>query len=311
VSDALYERYKDALRRGHVAALRGRLDAALAAYGEAAEVAPERALPHSSRGRVLHRLGRPDEALAAYDAALERSAHDETALSGRADTLAALGHRVEAADALDRLAESLARAGRLADACDTARKALELAESRTRRQFVGHLVDQLRGSTADVSAVAALERALQILEPVVGPQTTRPDGAREVATPTTEPATVDEPDRGIELTGEAEVALLSGDRDAARTHCLAAAMAHQAAHRIDAAIDACYLGLSIVPDDAALHLVLAELYVERGWRGPAAEKLLLLGRLVELDGNPAARERLCALVGARFSDDPRLTALCS
>ena len=36
MSDALYERYKDALRRGHVAALRGRLDEALAAYREAA-----------------------------------------------------------------------------------------------------------------------------------------------------------------------------------------------------------------------------------------------------------------------------------
>ena len=36
VSGSLYERYKEALRRGHVAALRGRLDAALDAYGEAA-----------------------------------------------------------------------------------------------------------------------------------------------------------------------------------------------------------------------------------------------------------------------------------
>ena len=37
MSEALYEQYKDALRRGHVAALRGQLDAAAAAYREAAE----------------------------------------------------------------------------------------------------------------------------------------------------------------------------------------------------------------------------------------------------------------------------------
>ena len=39
MTEALYERYKEALRRGHVAAQRGRLDEALDAYGEAARVA--------------------------------------------------------------------------------------------------------------------------------------------------------------------------------------------------------------------------------------------------------------------------------
>ena len=47
-SSSLYERYKDALRRGHVAALRGRNDAAIEAYQEAASIAPDRALPHAS-----------------------------------------------------------------------------------------------------------------------------------------------------------------------------------------------------------------------------------------------------------------------
>ena len=57
MSDALYERYKDALRRGHVAALRGRQDAALTAYGEAAKLAPDRPLPLVSIGNVLAGLG--------------------------------------------------------------------------------------------------------------------------------------------------------------------------------------------------------------------------------------------------------------
>jgi len=47
-SEALYEQYKDALKRGHVASLRGRVDAALLAYAEAALIAPERSTPHTS-----------------------------------------------------------------------------------------------------------------------------------------------------------------------------------------------------------------------------------------------------------------------
>ena len=55
MSRALYEQYKEALRRGHLAALRGRLDAAEAAYRAAAGIAPDRALPYVSLGGVLRR----------------------------------------------------------------------------------------------------------------------------------------------------------------------------------------------------------------------------------------------------------------
>ena len=51
MSELLYEQYKDALRRGHVAALRGRLDVAAAAYREASTIAPDRALPYVGPGR--------------------------------------------------------------------------------------------------------------------------------------------------------------------------------------------------------------------------------------------------------------------
>ncbi len=102
MSDALYERYKEALRAGHVASLRGRQDAALAAYVEAATLAPERALPHVSIGQVYLRLDRPTEALSAFGAALDRAPNDEKALEGSAEALAGLGRPVEAADALDR-----------------------------------------------------------------------------------------------------------------------------------------------------------------------------------------------------------------
>ena len=176
MSEVLYEQYKDALRRGHVAALRGRLDAAAAAYREAARIAPDRALPYVGLGGVLTRLGRADDALTAYGLALDRAPSDEGAMHGRADVLASLGRRAEAAETLDRLALILERDGRLADACDVARRALELAESRGRRQHVESLVARLRtAAPEDAAAADALERALGILDsgPGVAPKAAR------------------------------------------------------------------------------------------------------------------------------------------
>jgi hypothetical protein len=52
----------------------------------------------------------------------------------------------------------------------------------------------------------------------------------------------------------------------------------------DAALDTCYVALSIAPDDVGLHLALVELYDERGWASLAGEKLDLLDRLAAFDG---------------------------
>ena len=87
---SLYERYKDALRRGHVAALRGRNEVAIDAYSEAAKIATDRALPHAAIGGILVKMGRPADALAAYDRALAVGPRDEGSLRGRADVLASL-----------------------------------------------------------------------------------------------------------------------------------------------------------------------------------------------------------------------------
>ena len=76
-------------------------------------------------------------------------------------------------------------------------------------------------------------------------------------------------------------------------------------------MDACYQALAIEPSDPDIHLLLAELYLDRGWRGPAADKLVLLGRLARLTGDGATRARLCYLAAARFPDDPRLADLCA
>ena len=91
MSEALYERYKDALRRGHAAAAKRRNVAALDAYSEAASLAPDRALPLVGMGTVLAALDKPKDALSAFDAALDRAPGDVTALLGRAEALAAVG----------------------------------------------------------------------------------------------------------------------------------------------------------------------------------------------------------------------------
>ena len=314
MSEVLYEQYKEALRRGHVAALRGRLDAAAAAYEEAARIAPDRALPYVGLGGVLTRLGKSDAALGAYAAALERAPADEGALRGKADVLATMGRRAEAADTLDRLAELLERDGRLADACDVARRSLELAESRGRRRQVENLVARLRETPDDSTAAEALTRALGVLEstPGMAPRAAKKaavDAEPDDAAPSqARPAPPPDPTL---LTLAVEESLEAGDLDEARRRALVAAAGHRAVGQFHAAMDACYQALAILPSDPDIHLLLAELYLDRGWRGPAADKLVLLGRLAQLTGDAATRARLCYLAAARFPDDPRLAAVCA
>ena len=77
MTGSLFDQYKAALRRGHVAALAGELDAALEAYREAARLVPERTLPIASQGTVLHRMDRWSEAADAFDRALNMAPDDE------------------------------------------------------------------------------------------------------------------------------------------------------------------------------------------------------------------------------------------
>lgn len=332
MSEALYERYKDALRRGHVAALRGRPDAALGAYGEAAKLAPDRPLPLVGIGTVLAGLGKHPEALAAFDAALERAPADDAALRGRADVLIASGDRVRAAEALDRLAAALDANGRPSDALDAARRALELAESRSRRAGVKAMVARLTqsGPSGDPGVSETLSRALGILEDRVlgrgrteapaaraaedaGDPAAAPPEAPDEAPTAPEPPPEPEapPFDPVAATAAVEDAAASGDAIATRELALAAAVGHLAAGQLHAAIDVCYLALATNPADPGLHLTLAGLYLDLGWRATAIEKLVLLARLAELGDDTETRARMCALVAARLPDDPRLAALCA
>ena len=92
---------------------------------------------------------------------------------------------------------------------------------------------------------------------------------------------------------------------------LAAAAGYRAGDQPGAAIDACSIALAVRPDDPAVHLALADLYLDRGWRAPAVEKLVLLDRLARLTDDEGTRERLCAIAASRLPDEPRLRAICA
>ena len=294
MTEALYERYKEALRRGHVAAQRGRLDEALDAYGEAAGVAPERALPLVGIGQVLLRLGKPNEANTTFGRALERAPTDEAALRGRVDALTRLGDRVHAAETLDRLAAVVDAAGRRGDALDLIGDALDLAEARARRAALQAMVDATDAASSGADIGEALSRARARLAGPVGPEPPPPP-------PPFDPAAA---------MAAVEAAAVARDAAATREAALAAAGGFRAGGQLHAAIDACYQALATNAADPALHLTLAELYVDRGWRTLAGDKLVLLSKLVDLGADGTTRQRLCE-VAARVPDDPRLEVICA
>ena len=272
-----FERYKEALKAGHVALLRNRLDEALGRYRLAAEIADHRALPHVSIGEVLLRMRRVDEALAAFATALGRDPADESALEGRARALVEAGRRGEAADAFERLAEIQAAHDRPADALATLRRALDLSDTARRRRREAEL------------AGAASPR------PEVAPEPPRRAPLAE----------------GDALLEEAERAIAAGDRDAALTGWLAAASRYIAEARTDAALDACQRAIGVAPGSAATHLTLAAIYLERGWRDRGTEKLLLLDRLLTLDDDEAPRTELAALAGRYGGADGPLATIAA
>jgi len=380
MTDDLYERYKEALRSGHVAVLRGALEEAIRMYQTAAEIAPSRALPHTSLGGVCMRLGRLSEALTEYATAVARAPHDEGALLGQADALATAGRPSDAAMALDHVAEIQEASARLPEAADTLRRALELEEAPERLHRQRALLRQIRLSAGDHAAEQLLARALRLRdEPEDGipsrfaaslgqaaravaaasvPETTEAFTAAEpvaavvplaeaaaepVAAVELEPEVVplaafgqsDEPiaigvmagvddlisvepsdsahpqPTGDELLAAAEAAEEAGDDTALRSLLLWTARAYAREGRFEAGLDATHRLLMRSPSDVDAHLVLVEMYVSRSWDALAAEKLLLLGRLADLDGDEVTRRRLCQAASRAFPGNERLEALCS
>jgi len=413
MTDNLYERYKEALRVGHVAVLRGDLEEAMTSYRAAADIAPSRALPHTSLGTALLRLGRVEEALVEYATAVARAPHDEGALLGQAEALAEAGQRTEAARVLDHVSEIQEAAGRLPEAADTLRRALELEESHERTRRQRGLRRETRLSAGDQAAEQLLAKALRLRDepatlvldsarsaapirpivrpgfPIIAPSGPIPapavaDGgwrvedlirtdavepeplaarmaeekaaqsgipestqveaeqveaeqvdARAEEAPASLPdeiaaaviCAMDQPfdaaalpgpvgesehqPTGDELLVAAEAADLAGDEKALRSLLVWTSRAYAREGKFEAGLDATHRLLQRGPDDVDAHLVLVELYVARSWNGLAAEKLALLGRLADLDGDDETRQRLCAVANRAFPNDERLESLCS
>jgi tetratricopeptide (TPR) repeat protein len=243
VAEQVFERYKEALKQGHVATFRGKPKEALEYYREAAKLAGHRPLPFISIGSVLLQLGRPQEAIAAYDEALQRSPDDRQALNGKAAALLASGKRNEAATLLERVAQ------------------IETAETTAR---------DVLDATARAAAWAG------------GPEP---------------------------LVAAAEKAKRDGNIAGALDAYVGAAAGYAERNEIGAALDACQRGLLLSLGSPSVHLQMTRIYLQHGSPGRAAERMVLLDRLLALDDDPAAFAALRDLAREHAAADPRIATL--
>lgn len=256
----LFERYRDALRRGHVAALHGRHLQAIEAYREAAGHVGDRSAPYVGIGRVELALGRPVEAITAFEWALQRGPSDEAALDGLVEALTGLGRRADAADGLDRLATAQLEDGRWSDALTTVERAIELAESRWRRALFERLRDEHAASGKTGHALPAGE--------VVDTGWLPPGAAADARA----------------LASRVELAGVSGDVRG----LLDGAIAHAGADRSRAALDACEDAVAAAPTDPEVHATLAWLLERDGRHVAARGKRALLERYLRVLDDPPA-----------------------
>ncbi len=383
MADDLYERYKEALRTGHVAVLRGALDEAVAAYRGASEIAPSRALPHTSLGGVYMHLGSLEEALAEFNVAVALSPHDEGALLGQAEAMTATGACAAAAAALDHVADIQEASGRIPEAADTLRRAIELDESAERIRRQRALSRELRFAGGDHESEQLLARALRLREetpaqPSVASEPVEVLGERTPPLPDLEPVGIEVAAEPVEVMGEgtpppdlepasavrvapvaesepepeagrsaagagvmdgveevapggatapggesahqptgdellvaAEAAEQAGDPGTLRSLLVWTARAYAREGRYEAALDATHRLLLRNPGDVDAHLVLVELYVARSWDSLAAEKLKLLDRLADLNGDEETHQRICAAASRAFPNDASLESICA
>jgi len=304
MTDTLFERYKEALRSGHVAVRRGRFEDAAAAYREAIAITADRAVPRTALGSVHLRLGDPQGALEAFDGALALEPDDDASLLGRAQALVVLRRTTEAALVYDQLAGIRAGRTRLPDAAEAARRALAIEPTDERRQRHARLVEELRataGAESPDDAIAVESAAATGLATDTGPA----DDQGVDAAPATPPEPPPDPEALIVAFEEAAA---RGDVEGAAAAALAAANAHRQEGRVEAAFDAGLLGIGVRPGDVDLHLLLADLAVDRGWTGQAGEAYRQLLRLADLDGDAAAAELVRRTAAARLPDDPRFAS---
>ena len=290
--DALYERYKDALRRGHVAAhARTARRCRVEAYGEAAG-SPRTARCRSRPRRRPRPLGQPDEALAAFDAALERAPPTRPrCAAGPTSCIAGAGGPMPPTHSIGWPPSSTRPAACAEPRCRAPRPSSWPSRAARGRGAPGVVERLARGRADDQAAARRAGRGAEVPEPTrLGPR----------------------PDRG--LTGLAARAgravrpggprwpgskppLAAGDVDAARDLALGGGRGHRAAGRSTRRSTSCYLALGRQPRRSRPpprpRRPLPRPRLASRWRSTSS---LLLGRLADLDRRHARRAtRLCAI----------------
>ena len=69
-------------------------------------------------------------------------------------------------------------------------------------------------------------------------------------------------------------------------------------------MDACLALLVLTPSDHRLQREIAAVQLDRGWTATASEKLRLLARLADLDGDAEARSAIAAFAAERGLETP-------
>jgi cytochrome c-type biogenesis protein CcmH/NrfG len=304
MTETLFERYKEALRAGHVAVLRGRLEDAAVAYREAISITADRAVPRTALGGVQLRLGDPAGALETFDGALALDPDDDASLGGRAQALVVLRRTAEAAVVYDHLADVRAARGRVGDAAEAARRALAIEPTDERRRRHARLIEDDRAAGAPAIEATPGEQDGTAAEPDGELAGVVDDaGDAEAATPPEPP-----PDPEALIVAFEEAAA-RGDTETAAAAALAAARAHRADGRMAAAFDACLLGIGVRPGDVDLHLLLADLAVDHGWSGQAGDAYHQLLRIADLDGDAVAADLVRRTAADRLPEDPRFASV--
>ena len=161
MSDDLFERYKHALRRGHVAApAAGRLERGGRGLsrGDRPRAGPRPAVhrPRAASSSGSDRRPRPWRVLDRADGA-RPVATSPRGEAGRTLLIAA-SRRVDAADGAGSAGRDPGRAGPPGRRCDVTREALDLAESRERRRWPGGLRQAASAATTGRRVRPALGR---------------------------------------------------------------------------------------------------------------------------------------------------------
>jgi tetratricopeptide (TPR) repeat protein len=237
MAEAVSERYKEALRLGHVAVAKGRPREAVEHYEAAGRLAGARPLAFVRMGSIYLQMRQPREANEAFDEALRRAPDDLESLRGKAEALEATGETAQAT--------AVAQRGRELEAASDAGMAAQRAR-----------VEAAHGNERHIDA------ALHALE--------------------------------------------AGDRPVAVGAYMTAAQGYFGQQAYDAAFDAVMRALQLEPGAIPIHMAMADMYLQRGWKALGVERLLLLEHRLSIEAEPGAKNALGQLAARHRAIDPEI-----